>query len=440
MATTLSLRSAARLAARAAAPRASGPRPAIVRPAVVFQNQIRGYKKAAQPMRDVMTGEIIQMPDIDASLVEVTKTNSPKDKLPPSKLRFGHTFTDHMLTIPWSSSSGWGTPEIKPYAKLELDPSSTVFHYAFCLFEGMKAYRNEDGTVRLFRPDMNMARMNRSASRIALPQFDGKQLEELIKKLVVLDSEWIPKEKGYSLYIRPTLIGTQNALGVNPSSDALLFVICSPVGPYYASGFKPVQLLATTKFVRAAPGGTGGYKLGANYAPGVVPQAEAAKEGYSQNLWLLGEEHALTEVGTMNLFVAFKKPDGSVELVTPPLDDVVLPGVTRDSALQLARAHESGELVIPGLPEKMTVSERKLIMADLVEAEKNGTLLEVFGTGTAAIVSAVDKIGYEGRDINIPTGPDGLGAIAKGILDRITAIQTGEIEHPWSVIANGSKA
>ncbi|WVR06627.1 branched-chain amino acid aminotransferase [Kwoniella sp. DSM 27419] len=398
--------------------------------------QVRGY---AQPMRDVMTGEIIELPNIDPSITKITKTENPKTRLPPSKLVFGKTFTDHMLTIPWSSVSGWGTPEIKPYAPLELDPSSTVFHYAFTLFEGMKAYRQEDGTVRLFRPDMNMKRMNRSAARIALPTFDGDALTELIKKLVVLDSEWIPKDKGYSLYIRPTLIGTQNALGVGPSSDALLFVICSPVGPYYASGFKPVQLLATTKFVRAAPGGTGGYKLGANYAPGVVPQAEAAKEGYSQNLWLLGDEHALTEVGTMNMFVALKKPDGGVELVTPPLDDVVLPGVTRDSALALARAHAKGETVLPGLPENLTVSERKLVMADLVEAEKNGTLVEVFGTGTAAIVSAVDKIGYEGRDIHIPTGPEGLGNIAKGILDRILAIQTGEIEHPWSVVANGTK-
>ncbi|OXB33852.1 branched-chain amino acid aminotransferase [Cryptococcus neoformans] len=402
--------------------------------AAPLSKQTRGYR--SQPLRDVMTGEIIQLPDIDPSTVKVDLTTHAKTRLPNSKLVFGHTFTDHMLTIPWSSKNGWGTPHIKPYGPLELDPSSTVFHYAFTLFEGMKAYRQEDGTIRLFRPDMNMARMNRSAARIALPHFDGKALIELIKKLVVLDSEWIPKEKGYSLYIRPTLIGTQNALGVGPSSDALLFVICSPVGPYYASGFKPVQLLATTKFVRAAPGGTGGYKLGANYAPGVVPQAEAAKEGYSQNLWLLGPEHALTEVGTMNLFVALKKADGSIELVTPPLDDVVLPGVTRDSALQLAREHASGKTPIPGLPEKLVVSERKLVMADLVEAEKNGTLVEVFGTGTAAIVSAVDKIGYEGRDIIIPTGPEGLGNIAKGILDRITAIQTGEIEHPWSVIAN----
>ncbi|ODN74068.1 branched-chain amino acid aminotransferase [Cryptococcus amylolentus CBS 6039] len=400
--------------------------------------QARSYGKGLQT--DMMTGELISKHgEIDPSAVKIDKTTSAKTQLPHDKLVFGRTFTDHMLVIPWSSATGWDVPHIKPYGNLSLDPSSTVFHYAFTLFEGMKAYRQEDGTVRLFRPDMNMARMNRSASRIALPNFDGEALTELIKKLVVLDSEWIPKEKGYSLYIRPTMIGTQSALGVGPSSDALLFVICSPVGPYYASGFKPVQLLATTKYVRATHGGTGGFKLGANYAPGVVPQSEAAKEGYSQNLWLLGPEHALTEVGTMNLFVAFKQADGTVELVTPPLDDVILAGVTRDSALQLARDHASGKAKIPGLPEKLVVSERKVIMKDLVDAEANGTLFEVFGTGTAAVVSAVDKIGYEGRDIQIPVGPDGLGPIAKGVLHQMNAIQTGEVEHPWSVIANDVK-
>ncbi|ORX37110.1 putative branched-chain-amino-acid aminotransferase 2 [Kockovaella imperatae] len=399
---------------------------------------VRGYKASSgrqpQPPRDIMTGEIVALPDIDPSLVKIQ--DNPKRKTPPpsSKLVFGRTFTDHMLTIPWSSASGWGTPEIKPYGPLVLDPSCTVFHYAFTTFEGMKAYRNEDGTVRLFRPDKNMARLNRSASRIALPAFDGEALSQLIQKLVLMDSEWIPKEKGYSLYIRPTMIGTQNALGVGPSSDALLFVICSPVGPYYASGFKPVQLLASTKYVRAAPGGTGSYKIGANYAPGVVPQSEAAKEGYSQNLWLYGDEHEITEVGTMNLFVSFKKPDGTVELATPPLDDIVLPGVTRLSVLELAREHVKGNK-IPGLPEKLEVNERRMVMAEIVEAQKNGTLLEIFGTGTAAIVSAVDRIGFQGKDIPIPVGPDGMGPIAKAVLDRVVGIQTGEFEHEWSVIA-----
>ncbi|WVQ80749.1 branched-chain amino acid aminotransferase [Cryptococcus sp. DSM 104549] len=383
---------------------------------------------------DSMTGENTELPGIDPSLVKIQKTTTPKTPLPPSKLVFGRTFTDHMIAIPWSSAEGWGTPEIKPYEPFQMDPAASVLHYAFTLFEGMKAYRQEDGTVRLFRPDMNMARMNRSAARIALPTFKPEALIELLKKLVTLEKEWIPKEKGYSLYIRPTMIGTAPDLGVHGSNEAMLFVICSPVGPYYSSGFKPVQLLATSKYARAVHGGTGGNKLGANYAPAVVPQGEAAKEGYSQNLWLLGEEHMLTEVGTMNLFVAFKKPDGGVELVTPPLEDLILPGVVRDSALQLARGHAAGDLV-PGLPSNLTVSERKLVMADLLAAEKAGTLLEVFGTGTAAVISAVDKIGYQGRDVIIPTGPEGMGPIAKGILERIQAIQTGEIEHPWSVVA-----
>ncbi|EIW67598.1 hypothetical protein TREMEDRAFT_33395 [Tremella mesenterica DSM 1558] len=395
---------------------------------------MRGYKSRG-PARDPMTGEMIALPDIDPSLLKLEPTSSPKIRPPSSTLIFGRTFTDHMLTIRWSSNSGWQAPVIGPYRPLELDPSSTVLHYAFTAFEGMKAYRNEDGTVRLFRPDMNMARLNRSAARAALPTFDPKALETLIKKLVMLDSEWIPNEPGYSLYIRPTLIGTQNALGVGPNSDALLFVICSPVGPYYASGYKPVQLLATKKYVRAWPGGTGSHKLGVNYGPGIVPQSEAAKEGYSQNLWLFGEDDALTEVGTMNLFVAFKKPDGGVELATPPLGDLVLPGVTRDSVLALARGHIKGEK-IPGLPDNLTVTERKVVMGELEEAEKNGTLSEVFGTGTAAVISVVDRIGYNGRDITIPTGPRGLGPIAESLLSRVTDIQTGKIEHEWSIVAN----
>lgn len=418
------LRASTRVSSRAALPR-----PARLAPAMRFKTT------------DAFTGESVRKPGLDSSIATIERTTTPKTMPPASQLVFGHTFTDHMLTIPWNSEKGWGKPEIKPYQPLSLDPSSTVFHYAFSLFEGLKAYKSEDGTVRMFRPDMNMARMNKSAARIALPTFDGEELIELIKKLVMLDEKWIPSEKGYSLYLRPTMIGTQEALGVGPSSDALLFVICSPVGPYYASGFKPVQLYATTEFVRAAPGGTGGYKLGANYAPGIVPQAEAAKRGYSQNLWLLGPEHELTEVGTMNLFVAFRKPDGTVELVTPPLKDIVLPGVTRDSTLALAREHASGKTRIPGLPDKLEVSERKLVMQDLVDAEKNGTLVEVFGTGTAAVVSAVDKIGYEGRDIEIPCGPpgQGMGDIAKAVLDRMSAIQQGEIEHPWAVVANDAK-
>ncbi|KAG8751983.1 hypothetical protein FRC14_007475 [Serendipita sp. 396] len=337
-----------------------------------------------------------------------------------------------MLTIPWSQTTGWQAPQIRPYGPLSLEPSVTVLHYAQTLFEGMKAYRDENGKVTLFRPDMNMKRMNRSAARIALPTFDGNALLDCIKTLIRLDAHWIPQEAGHSLYIRPTLIGTQRAIGVNPPSEALLFVICSPVGPYYPTGFKPVSLMATTEYIRAAPGGTGGFKLGANYAPGVVPQKEAAKLGYSQNLWLLGPEHYLTEVGTMNMFLAFRNDDGSTELVTPPLDDVILPGVTRDSVLVLARDHSSGKAPIAGLPGKLTVSERPITMKEVKEKADNGKLLEIFGTGTAAIICPVERIGYLGKDINVPTGDGGIGNIAKGLLSEIVGRQVGAIPSEWS--------
>ncbi|KAJ9113929.1 hypothetical protein QFC19_000124 [Naganishia cerealis] len=408
----------------------------VVRASPILALQRCKSSSSAAVQRDAMTGEIISLPDIDPSLLKIQETTKAKTPLPSSKLVFGKTFTDHMLMIPWSSESGWAEPVIKEYGPLSLDPSSTVFHYAFCLFEGMKAYRCEDGTIRLFRPDMNMARMNRSAARIALPQFNGDALIELIKKMVMLDSKWIPSEPGYSLYLRPTMIATQNSLGVGPSSSALLFVIASPVGPYYATGFKAVSLKATTEYVRAAPGGTGGYKLGANYSPGVVPQVEAAKLGYAQNLWLHGPEHYLTEVGTMNLFVVIENEQGQTELLTPPLEDLILPGVTRDSVLSIAREHAAGKIQVPGLPASdFVVSERKITMPQLAQLAKQGKVKEVFGAGTAAIVTSVDNIGYEGTDIAIPAGPEGLGPIAKAMLDRIQGIQTGKIEHEWSVIA-----
>ncbi|KZT58440.1 branched-chain amino acid aminotransferase II [Calocera cornea HHB12733] len=265
---------------------------------------------ATREMRDPMTGEITTLPDIDPSLLRVTPNPHPGTPPPASKLVFGKTFTDHMLTVKWTNVGGWEAPEIGPYAPLSLEPSSVVLHYANALFEGLKAYRSSSGRITLFRPDMNMSRMNRTAERIALPTFSGPALIELISELVRRDERWIPQEPGHSLYVRPTLIGTQNALGVGPSTSALLFVICSPVGPYYKGGFKPIALLATTKHVRAAPGGIGSYKLAANYAPGIIPQLEAAMEGYAQNLWLWGEAHELTEVGTMNLFVVLKGEDG----------------------------------------------------------------------------------------------------------------------------------
>lgn len=296
---------------------------------------------------------------------------------------------DHMLSVEWTKEDGWHAPCILPYQNLSLDPATCVFHYAFECFEGMKAYKGSDGKIRLFRPDKNMARFNKSASRIALPNFQPPDLINLIAKLVKMDECFIPGERGYSLYLRPTLIGTQTTLGISPPESAMLFVIASPVGPYYPTGFKAISLEATNYAVRAWPGGVGDKKLGANYAPCVLPQKEAASRGHQQNLWLFGEEEFVTEVGTMNMFVAIRTKDGQKELITAPLDGTILEGITRDSILTLARERLA--------PEGWVVSERKYTMTEIDEAAREGRLIEAFGAGTAAIVSPVRTIYWRGK-------------------------------------------
>lgn len=409
---------------------------AIIASKPPFAGAAARYGAAASYHTDPMTGEPTGPRDLDSSLLVVEESKNRKQPPPSSTLVFGHSFSDHMLSAHWNSKNGWAPPVIHPYAPLTLDPSSVIFHYAPSLFEGMKAYKDVQGRVRLFRPDMNMKRLNSSAERIALPTCNGKELTKLIAKLVQLDSDWCPSEPGHSLYLRPTLIGTQAALGVHPTNDAQLFCIISPVGPYFKSGFKPVSLEADPANVRAWPGGTGQYKLGGNYAPALRPQMEAASRGYAQNLWLFGEDHKLTEVGTMNMFIVLRTEDGKgVEIVTPPLNGMILPGVTRDSILTLAREHAAGSMEVEGLPpaQSVTVSEREINMAEVEEASKQGRLVEMFGAGTAVVVAPVDRIGFQGRDIHIPTGTEGIGAIAKAMLTKITDIQLGRIEHPWSV-------
>ncbi|CCM02803.1 uncharacterized protein FIBRA_04914 [Fibroporia radiculosa] len=370
--------------------------------------------------------------DIEASKVEVRVTSSPKTPPDTDAIPFGHSFTDHMLTIPWNAATGWGAPQIQPYGPFTMMPSSSVFHYATCLFEGLKAYRNDLGKVTLFRPDMNMKRMNISAQRAALPNFDGDAVIELIKQLVRLDKHWIPNRPGYSLYIRPTLIGSQPAIGIHPSTEALLFVICTPAGPYFPQGFKPVALIPPTSL----DPGTGAYKLGANYVSGLAAQSKAYKEGYVQNLWLHGPEHYVTEVGTMNAFATLKRPDGALELVTPPLDGMILAGITRDSVLSLARDHASGKSKMDGLPERLIVTERSFTMSEVKQAAQEGNLVEFFGTGTAATISSVDRIGYLGEDVHIPTGPDGMGPVARAVFQHLAGIQRGVVSHPWSVVVS----
>lgn len=252
-------------------------------------------------------------------------------------------------------------------------------------------------------------------------------LSSFEKKHFRHESLTVCRKRGYSLYLRPTMIGTQKTLGVGPSGSALLFVIASPVGPYYPTGFKAVSLEATDYAVRAWPGGVGDKKLGANYAPCIMPQKEAASRGFQQNLWLFGEEQYITEAGTMNLFVAMKDQDGNPELITAPLDGTILEGVTRDSILGLARERL--------VPKGWKVSERKLTMGQVAEASEDGRLMEVFGTGTAALVSPVRKISWKGKMVDCGLAEDAeVGPITLQMKDWIEAIQYGEEEHPWSLV------
>lgn len=369
-----------------------------------------------------------QLAPLDPTKLVITQTTKPSALKKPEELVFGRTFTDHMMTIAWNQTDGWQAPHIGPYTNLSLDPATCVFHYAFECFEGMKAYRDAAGRIRLFRPDMNMARLNKSSARIALPTFAPDALARLIATFAKLETRFIPDRHGYSLYLRPTMIGTQPTLGVGPPGSALLFVIASPVGPYYPTGFKAISLEATDYAVRAWPGGVGDKKLGANYAPCIVPQREALSRGFQQNLWLFGEDEFVTEVGTMNFFVALRDPvTGKPELVTAPLDGTILEGITRDSILALARERLA--------PEGWTISERKYTMHDLAQASQEGRLIEAFGAGTAAIVSPVRSISWHGKLIDCGLQPDQeSGEIATRMKNWIEGIQYGEEEHPWSYV------
>ncbi|XP_026248146.1 branched-chain-amino-acid aminotransferase, cytosolic isoform X1 [Urocitellus parryii] len=353
----------------------------------------------------------------------ITPATILKEKPDPNTLVFGTVFTDHMLTVEWSSEFGWEKPHIKPFQNLSLHPGSSTLHYAVELFEGLKAFRGVDNKIRLFRPELNMERMCKSAVRATLPVFDKEELLECIQQLVQLDQEWVPYSTSASLYIRPTFIGTEPSLGVKKPTKALLFVILSPVGPYFSSGtFNPVSLWANPKYVRAWKGGTGDCKMGGNYGSSLFAQSEAAENGCQQVLWLYGEDNQITEVGTMNLFLYWINEDGEEELATPPLDGIILPGVTRRCILDLA--HKWGEF---------KVSERYLTMDDLTTALEGNRVREMFGSGTACIVCPVSDILYKGQTIHIPTMENGP-KLATRILDKLTDIQYGREESDWTIV------
>jgi len=328
---------------------------------------------------------------------------------------FGTHFTDHMVTIEWTEGSGWHDAVIGPRQPIALDPAAAVLHYAQEIFEGLKAYKQADGAIALFRPEANAARFNQSAQRLAMPELPEALFVEAIEKLVALDSAWIPEGEGSSLYLRPFMIATEAFLGVRPAKQYKFIVIASPAGNYFKSG-APAVSIWVSDYTRAAPGGTGAAKCGGNYAASLVPQAEAIARGHDQVVFLDAAEHKwIEELGGMNLYFVFE--DGT--LLTPELTGTILPGITRDSLLTLARE------------EGLAVEEGRYSLDQWRADAASGKLVETFACGTAAVVTSVGKV--SGRDGEFAIGSGGPGQLTGKLKNRLVAIQRGEAEdtHGW---------
>lgn len=344
--------------------------------------------------------------------ISTKKTEAPRAKVPAHQLGFGRVFSDHMYLLDYAEGK-WSHPRIEPYGPLSLDPGAAVLHYAQCLFEGMKAFRGRDGHLRLFRPSFHADRMAKGAARLCMPPVPPEIFLDAIRNLVRLDGEWVPEARGAALYLRPTLIGTEAFLGVRPAEKYLFFVITSPVGAYYAEGFNPVKIWVEEEYIRAAPGGLGAVKAGANYAASLSAFVEAKAKGFSQVLWLDAlERRKVEEVGTMNVF--FRLRD---EVVTPPLSGTILNGATRDCVLHILRDW------------KMPVREREITLDEVIHAYDRGDLLEIFGSGTAAVVSPVGELATATRKIR--PGDGKVGELTQRLFDEITAIQYGEKPDPY---------
>lgn len=344
--------------------------------------------------------------------LQITRTQTPKQK-PQGPLGFGKHFTDHMLIIDYTEGRGWHDARIVPYGPLSLDPATTSLHYGQLIFEGLKAYRAGDKLV-MFRPHENMKRMNVSADRLCIPTVDEDFFVKAIAELVKVDADWVPSEPGTSLYIRPFIISTDVFLGVHPSHTYKFITILSPVGSYYEGGLAPVKIYVESKYARSVEGGTGYTKCAGNYAASLKAQAEANQQGYAQVLWLDGvSRQYVDEVGAMNILFVI---DGKV--VTPDLSSgTILPGITRKSVLELLRSWN-----IP-------VEERKVPIQEIADAYDNGTLQEVFGCGTAAVISPVGELKWGDKVMKINDGK--IGALSQKLYDTITGIQTGALPDPY---------
>ena len=326
-----------------------------------------------------------------------------------SQLGFGKLFTDRMFVAEWKVGEGWVDARIEPYAPFVLDPACSVLHYAQEIFEGLKAYKWADGSIALFRPEMNARRFNFSADRICMPEVPEELFLGAIEKLVSLERDWIPASEGTSLYIRPAMIGVEPALGVKPADHYYFFVILSPVGAYYAAGFNPIKIMVEDHYVRAVPGGTGEAKTGGNYASSLKAGLEAKKKGYDQVLWLDGvQRRYIEEVGAMNMLFAYGKT-----IVTSPLTGTILNGVTRDSTLKLAA--NLG----------YSIEERLIDVNELMADIRAGKVTEAFGSGTAAVISPVGVFAYKGETYTV--GDGGVGPITRQLYDTLTGIQTGRV-------------
>ena len=346
--------------------------------------------------------------------ITIERTQHPKQKpTDQTRLGFGNYYTDHMFLMNYDEGKGWHDPRIVPYGPIELDPAAMCLHYGQEVFEGLKAYRTEDGRILLFRPDRNMARLNSSNERLCIPAIDEAFAVEAIKKLVSVDQDWIPTAEGTSLYIRPFIFATEAQVGVHPAQELLFAIILSPVGAYYPEGLNPVKIYVEDKYVRAVRGGMGYTKTGGNYAASLKAQDEAEKVGYTQVLWLDGVERKyIEEVGTMNVFFVIDD-----EIVTPELQGSILPGVTRMSCIELLKK------------QGYKVSERRLSIEEVAEAADAGKLKEAFGSGTAAVISPIGELSWGDRDYKV--NDNKIGALSQKLYDELTGIQWGTKPDPF---------
>lgn len=348
--------------------------------------------------------------------IRTTKTTSPKARVKDSELGFGKYFSDHILSVDYERSKGWHDARVEPYGAISLDPAAGVLHYGQAMFEGLKAFRQGDGSIALYRVGAHAKRMQRGAERLCMPSLEETDFVDCMRAYVAAEESWVPSSPGTALYLRPTLIATEAFLGVRPSNRYLFFTIASPVGSYYGGdSLKPVKIWVEKDYVRAARGGLGATKAGANYVASLYAAVQAKNAGFDQVLWLDAKEHAFVEeVGTMNLFVVI---DGTI--ITPKLSDSILAGVTRDSILTLAK--EWG----------LKTEERAVGFNEIKDAAKKGTLQEVFGSGTAAVVSPVAELSMTDDRIVINDGRP--GATSMRLYEEITGIQRGSKpdRHGW---------